>query len=132
MFRYLAIAVLILGLGESRVESLPPLAKDVQAEKFVTAYFSDVVSGGSGKKFFCDEKDTVTFFSPRSFKVLSAWAAPKSASLGLANIRMDSSNKGGIQITNTWSMSIKNRKIPSPNLVGEAGKHGFCIYSIRE
>jgi hypothetical protein len=132
MIKYLAIAIMLLSLSESRVEALPKLAKDVQAEKFVTAYFKDVVSGGSGKEFFCDKNDTVTFFSPRSFKLLLAFAPPKNASLGLASIRLDSSNKGGMQITNTWSMAIKYRKTPTPNSIGEAGKHGFCIYSIRE
>jgi hypothetical protein len=131
MFKYLAIALLLL-MSESRVESLPTLAKDVQAEKFVNAYFKDLVNGGSGKKFFCDETDSITFFSPRSFKLLSAFAPSKGAEIGLASVRLDSSNKGGMQITNTWSMIIKYRKIPSTNVIGEAGKHGFCIQRIRE
>jgi hypothetical protein len=85
-------------------------------------YFKTVLQGGDGVSLWCSEKEPVSLFAVRSYKVLkeekdTVLLGPN----GRAFIVMiESSNKGGQPITKNWQVDV--RKTPD----------GYCLAGIGE
>ncbi|MEG4031151.1 MULTISPECIES: hypothetical protein [unclassified Microcoleus] len=72
------------------------------ATKFMEQYLDDIVNkGNSGTSYWCSKSQDFasSFFAPRNVKILDMVASDTTVSV---TIQLDSSNKGGGQITNNW------------------------------
>ena len=112
-------------------EDVSPIALDenVQVENFMRAYLEEITQGENGSGFFCQQEDVTTFFSPRSFEILKAEMYD---TIGQAVVRLDSSNEGGMPITNHWKFSIHKGEPQYAALLGDVGKYGICISMVFE
>jgi hypothetical protein len=100
-----------------------------KAKMFLSAYLDEIVNGGDGIAFFCDADSESTFFSPRNYKILKV---DMFDTVGNAIVRLDSSNKGGSQITRTWQFYYKRGTPQYSSLIGKAGEYGLCLNLISE
>lgn len=90
---------------QPQVES-PQSSNVPAAEEFLEAYFQATVNEGSdGYEYWCSEstKFASSLFAPRGWKILKA-----DDNYGM--VRVDSSNKGGSQITTNWRFYLKKEK----------------------
>jgi len=88
-----------------------------KTEKFLTLYLDDIIKGGSNSSYFCEYNSQVFFFAPRSYKILSVSAPDiKTDSVAGSKVRIESSNRGGMQITTDSTILLKNRGIGEYNL----------------
>lgn len=105
------------------------LNEDMQVESFMQAYLEEIVQGEDGSSFFCQQEDVSTFFAPRDFEILQAEMYDTG---GQATVRLDSSNKGGMPITNHWKFYIDRGEPQYAALIGDVGEYGICISMILE
>ena len=88
-----------------------------KTEKFLTLYLDDIIKGGSNSSYFCEYNSQVFFFAPRSYKILSVSAPDiKTDSVAGSKVRIESSNRGGMQITTDSTILLKNRGVGEYNL----------------
>ena len=89
------------------------------------AYLEEIVTYEfSGDSHWCGGEAKSVFFSPRAYKILSPLTLEsfitEEEELELVDVRIDSSNRGGSQITKSWVFWMKK----------ESGK--WCILEITE
>jgi hypothetical protein len=104
---------------------------DMSAKDFLGQYMDSLINQGrSGEEYFCSQYKALqqSFFAPRSWRLLNEETAPDGVS-GNFTIQLDSSNKGGAQITANWFMVVtKEEDIhKSQQLPG-----GWCVASVWE
>jgi len=153
----LFIAVGISDIAIAQTKKIKPQVKpQVKVEKVLTSeekgqlftqsYLDDLVDGETGYSYFCADADKSRFFSVRSYKILATRVRDKNTPKNLeypeldkfggsAKVRLDSSTKGGIQVTSTWTfyysigeMSGRTKRVVRNNI----DAWGVCIDSIYE
>jgi hypothetical protein len=87
--------------------------------KFIEEYIFNITKGNGGYDYFCNESYPSSFFAPRSATILQT-NIYQGGQDGNVVIRLDSSNKGGMNITADWTLYMEK----------EAGK--WCIKLISE
>ena len=101
----------------------PSPTSDTEKEsvrKFIEDYLNEIINkGNSGTTYWCSESKDLesSFYAPRGAKILDIFA---SDTLGSATIQLDSSNKGGMQITNNWKLYLKKE-------TNASSSGGWCI-----
>ncbi|KKD35465.1 hypothetical protein [Limnoraphis robusta] len=111
--------------------SNPPTSPQPQpvsgsATDFMNAYLNDIVNKGSyGYGYWCKSSEILSsrLFSPRNFQVLDVNEYDNGNSAS-ATVRIDSSNKGGMPITQNWRFYLDKETDPSA-VEGLPG--GWCI-----
>jgi hypothetical protein len=84
-----------------------PEVSEVSGRAFLEKYLNEITNEGTGGElYFCAsaEQYVVSFFSPRNATILGS--GYDSGDRALYSVRIDSSNKGGSQITATWDFRI--------------------------
>lgn len=95
-------------------------SEEESVRKFIEDYLNEIINkGNSGTTSWCSESKDLesSFYAPRSAKILDIFA---SETLGSATIQLDSSNKGGMQITNNWKIYLKKE-------TNASSSGGWCI-----
>jgi hypothetical protein len=111
-------------LAQCKEEQISKAQSQAQekTEKFLTQYLEDIIKGGSNSNYYCEYNNQVFLFSPRSYKILSVFPpAITPNSVDISRVRIESSNRGGMQITKDWSFTLKNSGV---------GEYKLCILSI--
>jgi len=88
-------------------KSSAPEVSEVSGRAFLEKYLNEITTkGNGGELYFCasSENSVVSFFSPRNATILGS--GYDSGDRALYSVRIDSSNKGGAQITATWDFRI--------------------------
>lgn len=116
-------------LTSNTVEAPAPSARDF-LEDYLN-YITTKGGTGSGTAYFCKETEELasSLFSPRSYQILdiSEFPGEGGVSHASATVRIDSSNKGGSQITADWSFYMKK----GPGIIqGLPG--GWCMKLIND
>ncbi|MEG4331278.1 hypothetical protein QUB40_04885 [Microcoleus sp. AT9_A2] len=94
------------------------------ATKFMEQYLDDIINkGNSGTSYWCSKSQDLesSFFAPRNAKILDLVASDTTASV---TIQLDSSNKGGMQITNNWSIYLNKEEDTSKS---STLHDGWCV-----
>ncbi|MEG4283279.1 hypothetical protein QUB68_09140 [Microcoleus sp. A006_D1] len=94
------------------------------ATKFMEQYLDDIVNkGNSGTSYWCSKSQDFasSFFAPRNVKILDMVASDTTVSV---TIQLDSSNKGGMQITNNWSIYLNKEEDTSKS---STLHDGWCV-----
>jgi|JFJP01.1.fsa_nt_gi hypothetical protein len=94
------------------------------ATKFMEQYLDDIINkGNSGTSYWCSKSQDLesSFFAPRNAKILDLVASDTTASV---TIQLDSSNKGGMQITNNWSIYLNKEEDTSKS---STLRDGWCV-----
>ncbi len=108
-------------------ESLKPKIHSYDA---LNTYLTDVINGGNLTRYWCKKSQIARseLFSPRSYKILSEKSKDyyvQNSYYHSYNVRIESSNKGGMPIVKTWSFSMSyNEPLVNP------GKIDWCIFGI--
>lgn len=111
--------------------SNPPTSPQPQsvsgsATDFMNAYLNDIVNKGSyGYGYWCKSSEILSsrLFSPRNFQILDV-NEYENGNAASATVRIDSSNKGGMPITQNWRFYLDKETDPSA-VEGLPG--GWCI-----
>lgn len=94
------------------------------ARKIVENYLDDVVNkGNSGTSYWCSQSKDLesSFFSPRSARILKV---SEGKTTSIVTIQLDSSNKGGMPITNNWEIYLEKEQDAS---LANSLPGGFCV-----
>jgi hypothetical protein len=119
-------------IAASAVESSTEVkSAGVSISGFFDEYMDAVVNrGSSGYEYWCSQSVQFqsSFFSPRSWRLLDTHTAPNGSG-GSFTIQLDSSNKGGSQITASWLIVVEKEKnkTRAKNLPG-----GWCVTNLWE
>lgn len=105
-----------------KVDSVNKLVS-ASAQGFLEGYMNSIVNQGrTGYDFWCAKSkgSRVSFFSPRSWNLLDKHVAGTGRAAAFT-VQLDSSNKGGSQITTNWAIVLEreqqkaNSRIPPGN-----------------
>lgn len=107
--------------GPGRVDSVDKVVGS-SAKVFLEGYMNALVhQGKTGYQFWCSKSkgERVSFYSPRSWDLLDSHIA-SSGRAGAFTVQLDSSNRGGEQITTNWAVVVereqsKGARIPPGN-----------------
>ncbi|HEY9874624.1 MAG TPA: hypothetical protein V6D12_14385 [Candidatus Obscuribacterales bacterium] len=109
-----------------------PLTSDPATESakiFLGEYLNDILNkGDSGNFYWCSQKRELqlSFFAPRNATILDISGNENAA---IARIRLDSSTKSGIQMTNNWQIYMEKEEDPTKEKLLPGG---WCIASISQ
>lgn len=97
--------------GPGRIDSVDKVVGS-SAKVFLEGYMNALVhQGKTGYEFWCSKSkgERVSFFSPRSWDLLDSHIA-SSGRAGAFTVQLDSSNRGGEQITTNWAIVIEREQ----------------------
>jgi hypothetical protein len=97
--------------GPGRVDSVDKVVGS-SAKVFLEGYMNSIVhQGRTGYEFWCSKSKggRVSFFSARSWDLLDSHIA-SSRRAGAFTVQLDSSNRGGEQITTNWAVVIEREQ----------------------
>lgn len=81
------------------------------AQEFLNTYFDSMVKGGDGGEYWCSSSKSLqsSLYAVRSYRVLDFQELTKkdNSKAWNATVQVDSSNKGGTQITKNWSVYVE-------------------------
>lgn len=98
-----SVAVAGLVISYPKIEKA---GKERQIESFVNEYFTDAKTGSEGAKFWCFPDMGSRLYAVRDWRILKkvAFKGKDGKWLTTATVQVDSSNKGGQQITTNWGL----------------------------
>lgn len=101
------------------------------AKGFLEGYMNSIVNQGrTGHDFWCSKSkgSRVSFFSPRSWDLLDSHTSG-SRQAAAFTVQLDSSNKGGSQITTNWAVVIEREQ---RNAKSKISPGNWCVSMILE
>jgi hypothetical protein len=119
---------LLLSILSTIPAPVKELTLEQKADKYIETYLSDLSKGLDGTLFFCRDSQKGSFFAYRSSRVLRSYMTEVGGSYV---IQVDSSTKGGMQITKNWEFDLANESPEDTSILKEAGTYGICIKEIR-
>ena len=87
----------------------------------INDYFERQSRGLSGDGMFCSGSNPISFFAVRKWEILTAVEAFKT--FGDYIVRVDSSNKGGAQVTTDFKIGVRTKDFPN-------AEKDYCISSV--
>lgn len=116
--------------GPSKVESVNKVVA-TSAKAFLEGYMNAVVNQGkSGYDFWCSKSEgaRLSFFAPRSWDLLDSHIAG-SGQAAAFTVQLDSSNRGGVQITTNWAVVLEREQSKTK---GRVPPGNWCVSMVLE